>query len=98
MSGFINGCAWNWSQVTHIDPQRDAEEFNQYLEVLGAVPSPISLNVSSPFEFTYVDPADILLYQWMPYTLPQIVEAKLEDFPDKMKVGVIVQIITQSRM
>jgi hypothetical protein len=77
-----------------MDPQRDAEEFTLYLEALGAIPSPISLHDAMPFEFTYVDPADILLFRWIPYTIPKMVEAKLEDFPDKMKVGVTVQMIT----
>jgi hypothetical protein len=66
-----------------------ADELQLFLEALGAIPSPLSLDL--PLDFKYVDPAEILLTKWTPYTIAKMVKAKLEDFPDKLEVGVTDQ-------
>jgi hypothetical protein len=55
----------------------------EFMEALSlfAIPAPEDLPFLQP-----TDPADILFHHWITYSLPQTVDATLDDFPDKKKV------------
>jgi hypothetical protein len=72
-------------QHTNIDPNQELDDFNEYLEALGALHTH---NAAVPFHYTTTDPAEIMLTQWIPYTSPVFKEAQLEDFPEKMNVRI----------
>jgi hypothetical protein len=71
------------SQHTSCDETMDKDSMNEFLEALGAISSPHAL----PFNYSPIDPAEIMLTQWKPYHMSKTVEATLEDFPEKLKVG-----------
>jgi hypothetical protein len=71
------------SKDMDLAPQFDEQELNDFLDMMGGRPD---LEVR-PLEVAIIDPAEVLLTKWKPYTLPQLVPAKLEDFPEKLEVG-----------
>jgi hypothetical protein len=64
------------------DVLNDDDELTQFLFELGAIPPVIAL----PLPTQYIDPADVLLQHWIPYTAPTMEPATLDDFPDKKQV------------
>jgi hypothetical protein len=74
------------SRQVNSDVNMDMETFHEFLEALGAIPATNAL----PFDYNPIDPAEIMFTQWKPYTVSKTVQATLEDFPEKLKVGMLV--------
>jgi hypothetical protein len=52
-----------------------------FMDALSMVPAVDPLPVQPPS-----DPEDILFNQWIPYSIPKLIDATLEDFPEKKQV------------
>jgi hypothetical protein len=75
------------SKDMDLAPNFSDEELNDFLEAFDERPD---YEVSA-LDVAYMDPADILVSKWIPYTLEELKPATLEDFPEKLEVGFTVK-------